>query len=49
MPDTITASIASRTNLWKQLPDGWLRVTVKVEAAGTLVVTITRRKRGPEA
>jgi hypothetical protein len=48
-PNRVTPNIHARTNAWKQLGDRWLRATYTTEAGDVVVVTITLRRRGPEA
>lgn len=46
-PAVVTESVGARRNHWLRLGERWLRVTVKLEDAVMLVVTVTLRRKGP--
>lgn len=48
-PDAVTPSRRGRSNAWKQTENGWRRVTYTEETGSWVVITVTPRRRGPEA
>jgi hypothetical protein len=46
-PDSVTPSKQGRANAWKLTPDGWCRATFIDEQGQRVIVTVTRRRRGP--
>jgi hypothetical protein len=48
-PDATRPSIGDRVNYWRRLRNAWLRVTTVEEPGRIVVVTVTPKKRGPEA
>ena len=47
-PDRVTPTSSGEQHAWKQIPRGWLRVTYAQEGQGSLVITVTVGRRGPE-
>jgi len=47
-PDALTPSIKGRSNVWKHQAEGWLRATIVGEVEDTAIMTVTRRRRGPQ-
>ena len=48
-PDHLMNGGEQRWNAWRQMGTRWLSVTYTDEAARRVVITVTPRRRGPEA
>ena len=48
-PDVTHPTGLDRVNYWRPWRDGWLRVTVVHEENRIVVITVTPRRKGPEA
>jgi hypothetical protein len=48
-PDATRQSIGNRVNYWRRWGDAWLRVTTVEEPVRMVVITVTIKKKGPEA
>lgn len=46
-PDKITPSRSGRSNAWKLVDAGWLRVTFIDEVDRRVIITVTVRDKGP--
>jgi len=48
-PDATRQSIGNRVNYWRRWRDAWLRVTIVEESGRVVVITVTPKKKAPEA
>ena len=46
-PDQTETEDNGRLNAWKRLEGDWLKVVYVVEPRGTIVITVTRKRKGP--
>ena len=48
-PDATRPSMRNRVNYWRRWRNAWLRVTIVEEPGRIVVITVTAKKKGPEA
>jgi hypothetical protein len=47
-PGRVTEGLYGKIHAWRQAPLGWIRVTYVVESEGSVIVTVTKRRRGAQ-